>query len=225
MDRRERVYDPEETLRAALDAFASELFCGMPGIVQKVKDNGMTVDVQPARKARIRNWDGTYQWVKLPVCQDCPVVIVGGGGVSFTAPIQKGDECFLAIADACIDQWWQLGGVQVPLDIRAHDLSDGFAIVGLRSKPRFFNASPTTARITTDDGTCYMELDPAAKKVNIVAPGGFTVNGMTVDSSGNVISPATITGKTQVVAGTGGTAVHLTTHGHPALNTAPTAGS
>lgn len=200
MDRRERVYDPEETLRMALDALASELFCGMPGIVQKVKDSGMTVDVQPARKARIRNYDGTYKYVQLPVCQDCPVVIVGGGGVSFTAPIQKGDECFLAIADACIDAWWELGGVQQALDVRSHDLSDGFAIVGLRSKPRFFNASATTARITTDDGTCYVELDPVAKKVNVVAPGGITLNGVTVDASQNVHSTATITGDADVVA-------------------------
>ena len=97
---------------------------------------------------------------------------------------------------------------------------------GVRSKARAFTSfDANTARLRNDDDSCYVEFDPVGTKVNRVAPGGVSINGVTIDTNGNLVSPAMVTGQTQVVAGTGGNAVHLTTHTHPSNGAPPTPGT
>jgi len=215
----------------AFEAMISRVWTALPGVIQSVTNGGNTVEVQPAINGRIRQLDGTYKPIQMPKLVDVPICWQGGGGATWTFPIAVGDECLVVFASRCIDSWWQNGfaapagqkgadGKPVnvlnnPPEYRLHNLSDGFAIVGVRSKKRAFATfDTTTARLRTDDDSCYVEFDPINKKVKIVASGGVTINNVTFDSSGNVVSPQTITGQTQVVAGTGGSAVHLTTHTH-----------
>lgn len=54
---------------------------------------------------------------------------------SVIAGIAKAKEALVFFADHCIDAWYQSGGVQNQLMPRMHDISDGFALVGFRSKP------------------------------------------------------------------------------------------
>lgn len=246
MDYRERVYDPEETLRMAFESMVSRVWTALPGVIQAVTNNGNTVEVQPAINGRVRQPDGTYKPIQMPKLVDVPICWQGGGGATWTFPVAAGDECLVVFASRCIDAWWQNGfvaptgqkgadGAPVnvlnnPPEFRMHNLSDGFAIIGVRSKARAFASfDASTARLRTDDDSCYVEFDPVGKKVKIVASGGITLNGVTIDTNGNVVSPQTITGQTQVVAGTGGSAVHLTTHIHADPQggnvAAPTAGS
>jgi hypothetical protein len=215
----------------AFESMISRVWTALPGVIQAVTNNGNTVEVQPAINGRFKELDGTYKAIQMPKLVDVPICWQGGGGATWTFPVAKGDECLVVFASRCIDSWWQNGFVapngQVgadgkpvnlqnsPQEFRLHNLSDGFAIVGVRSKARAFSAfDATTARLRTDDDSCYVEFDPVNKKVKIVASGGVTINNVTFDSSGNVVSPQTITGQTQVVAGSGGNAVHLTTHTH-----------
>lgn len=231
MDYRERVYDPEETLRMAFESMISRVWTALPGVIQAVTNNGNTVEVQPALNGRVRQTDGTYKPIQMPKLVDVPICWQGGGGATWTFPVAAGDECLVVFASRCIDPWWQNGFVAPagqngadgkpvnmannPTEWRMHNLSDGFAIVGVRSKKRAFATfDTTTARLRTDDDSCYVEFDPVNKKVKIVASGGVTINNVTFDSSGNVVSPQTITGQTQVVAGSGGGAVHLMSHTH-----------
>lgn len=230
----------------AFEAMVSRVWTALPGVIQAVTNSGNTVEVQPAINGRIRQLDGTYKPIQMPKLVDVPICWQGGGGATWTFPIAAGDECLVVFASRCIDPWWANGFVAPagqkgadgkpvnvmnnPTEWRMHNLSDGFAIVGVRSKKRAFASfDATTARLRTDDDSCYVEFDPVNKKVKIVASGGVTINNVTFDSSGNVVSPQTITGQTQVVAGTGGNAVHLTTHTHtdPQGGTvpAPTPGS
>lgn len=204
----------------------ARLWTALPGIVQRFDAAEMKVDVQPAINGRVRNPDGSSSSLQMPVLLDCPVLWQGGGGVTLTFPIQPGDECLIVIASRCIDAWWAQGGVQDPPEVRMHNLSDGFALVGVRSKPRAFTPNTTKARLTSDDGSTYIELDPSGQIVNVEAPGGINVNsaaginmtaqgginlnGVTIDSSGNVSSPATITAATDVV----GNGKSLATHTH-----------
>jgi hypothetical protein len=230
----------------AFEAMIATVWTGIPGIIQAVTNSGNTVEVQPAINGRILQLDGTYKFIQPPKLVDVPICWQGGGGATWTFPIAKGDECLVVFSSRNIDNWWQNGfsdpsgqigadGRPInlqnnPLDWQMHDISDGFAIVGLRSyKRRFTTFDATTARLRTDDDSCYVEFDPINKKVKIVASGGVTINNVTFDSSGNVVSPQTITGQTQVVAGTGGNAIHLTTHTHTdpqgGVVSAPTPGS
>lgn len=227
MDPRERVLDPEETLRMAFEGMLSRVWCAMPGVIQAVTNNGNTVEVQPAINGRVRQLDGTFKSIQMPKLVDVPICWQGGGGATWTFPIALGDECLVVFASRCIDNFWKNGfvapqgqvgadGKQVntlndPPEFRMLNLSDGFAIIGVRSKKRAFSSfDASTARLRTDDDSCYLEFDPTGKKLNGVFPGGITLNGVTIDSSGNVGSPAIITATTDVVGG----GKHLKTHVH-----------
>ena len=71
----------------------------------------------------------------MPVLKDVPVYFPGSKTTGITWPVNAGDECLVVFADACIDAWFQNGGVQNAITVRQHDYSDGFAFVGFRSKP------------------------------------------------------------------------------------------
>lgn len=189
MDYRERWEDREEALLAALDAFSARTWCSGPGIVERVSLNGgqhpQTCDIQPAIMGRVQAEDGSYTWVKLPLLVNCPVIFLRGGGFAVTVPLQKGDEVTVFFADRCVDAWWSSGQVSPQSEIRFHDLSDGFVLPGPASKPKVLqNISTTALQIRSDDGATYLELTPG-QAINLVAPGGITLNGVTIDANGN----------------------------------------
>lgn len=241
------MLDPEETLRSAIETMLSRVWTALPGVVQAVTNSGNTLEVQPVINGRVQQLDGTFKSIQMPKLVDVPILWQGGGGATWTFPVAKGDECLLIFSSRCIDQWWK-GGFQTPTGILGadgkpmnpandppiycmHNLSDGFALVGVRSKSRALTGfNTTTARLRTDDNSGYLDFDPVNKKLTAVFSGGITLNNVTIDSSGNIVSPGTIqgttvTGTTQVVAGQGGSAVHLTSHTHPSNGAPPTPGT
>lgn len=155
------------------------LWTAMPGIIQSFQsaaDRPPTCTVQPALKMLVRGLDGATTSVVLPLLVDCPVQFPSGGNCTLTFPVTQGDECLVVFASRCIDSWWQSGGVQEQAELRMHDLSDGFALLGFRSKPRALaGVSGTSTQLRSDDGETYIDLNPALGKVKIVAPGGFDV--------------------------------------------------
>jgi Phage protein Gp138 N-terminal domain len=237
VDPRERYFDPEETLRMALDRRASRIWTLLPCLVTAVTRNGNCVEAQPTINGRIRKQDGTWQILQLPKIVDCPILWPGGGGLTLLFPLTPNvDEVLVAFSARCFDSWYA-SGFQVPAGNasfnpannppawRMHNLSDGFAIPGIRSWPRAFGGGgdvvaidPNVCRLRTDDDTFYYEMNPTAKSFKVVAPGGITLNNVTIDSSGNVVSPVnitadgTLTGETAVIEGTGGSTVRLGTH-------------
>jgi len=59
-----------------------------------------------------------------------------------------------------------------------HSLSDGFALVGVRSRARPLpGLSATEAQLRADDGASLIALNPAAGTARIVAPGGIALEG------------------------------------------------
>lgn len=194
MDRRERNGDAVEALRVAMAGGLAETWTSMPGIVNSFDAAKQTCSVQPAVRARVQGRDGAYEWVDLPLCLDCPVYFPAGGGVVLTFPVRAGDECLLVFADRCIDAWWQSGGVQNQADIRMHDLSDGFAYVGVSSVPRVVpaisaaagqlrNTSGATRVSVSADGS----IDVAAEVAVTVAAPTVTLNGQTVNINGRLV--------------------------------------
>lgn len=248
MDRLERINDPEEIFRSMFEEMQSRIWTMLPGVVQAITNSGQTLEVQPVINGAVRQKDGTYKPIQMPKVVDVCIQWIGGGGATWTFPISKGDECSLFFSSRCIDAWWKLGFSQPagqvgadgnpvniannPPEFRMHNLSDGFALVGIRNSTRALTGltNATTARLRTDDNSCYLEFDPVGKKLNAVFPAGITLNGVTIDSSGNIVTSgnitgSTVTGTTQTVAGSGGSAVHGTTHTHPANNQPPTPGT
>jgi protein gp138 len=219
MDRRERAGDFQAALRVALSDLQTDLWTGMPGIVQSFNAVAITAVVQPAIQAQVQKQDGSWSNVTMPLLLDCPVHFQSGGGATLTFPLKKGDEVWVSFANRCIDAWWSQGGVQPQAELRMHDLSDGFCFPKIWSKPNAIaNISTTTAQLRSDDGQAYVELDPAGHIVNIVAPGGINI-------TGPVAVTGAITATGNVTAGQGGAdQASLQLHIHPANNTPPTPG-
>ena len=124
-----------ETASAILGRALSTINCCVPGIVKAFDQESQTASVQPTVRRRIRTENGVCE-MDYPLLGNVPVFFLGGGDYAMTFPVREGDECLVLFADSCIDAWWQSGDVQGQIVARQHDLSDGFAFVGFRSKPR-----------------------------------------------------------------------------------------
>ncbi|HDR9022687.1 TPA: hypothetical protein QDB09_003241 [Burkholderia vietnamiensis] len=203
MDRKERIGDSLASLRAVLRGQRSEIWTALPAEIQSFDPAAMTCSVQPAIKVQARGPSGTIQSVALPLLVDCPVQFPAGGDCTLTFPVAPGDECLVVFASRCIDAWWQSGGVQEQAELRMHDLSDGFALLGFRSRPRALaGVSGSSTQLRSDDGATYIDLNPTLQKVKIVAPGGFDV----VAPLSTFSAAVTITGLLTFVGGMVGSA-------------------
>jgi phage baseplate assembly protein V len=118
------------------------------------------------------------------------------------------------------------------MEPRIHDLSDGFAFVGFFSQAtKISGISTSTAQLRSNDGSTYVEVNPAGQVVNVVAPGGMTLTTPTVTitgvinvqnvqgatnastMSGSMTASGTITGTTDVIGG--GKSLKTHTHSDP----------
>jgi hypothetical protein len=182
MDRIERLDDHEESLRMALDGNTSQIWTALPGIIKSFNETKQTVSVQPAIQGIVGN-----QAVNLPLLVDVPVQFFNAGGYSITIPISVNDECLVVFASRCIDAWWQLGGVQPPLEPRMHDLSDGFALIGFRSSSRpLASYSTSKLQIRSDDNNTFIEVD----KTGAIKLKAVTVN---IEATDVAITSTTLT--------------------------------
>lgn len=165
----------QQTAQAIAENISTQLRVAMPGIIQSFDPNAVTCTVLPAIRGIIPKQNGIDP-SDLPLLVDVPVMFPRGGGCTMTFPVKPGDECLLVFSDRCIDFWWQNGGVQEPVDPRQHDLSDAFAIIGPQSQAKKISGiSTSAAQFRSDDGSTYFEINPATKKIKLVAPGGFDV--------------------------------------------------
>jgi hypothetical protein len=228
----ERVNDSQEALRLVLDGHQAQVWTALPAIIESFNPGAVTCVAQPAIKAQVRAPDGSTQWVALPLLLDCPVVFPRGGGCTLTFPVAAGDECLVIFSSRCIDAWWTAGGIQVQSELRMHDLSDGFALPGPFSQAtKISGISTSKAQLRSNDGSTFVELDPAGQIVNVVAPGGMTLTTPTVTITGvinvqnqqgaptastiagSMTASGTITGQTDVVGG--GKSLKTHTHSDP----------
>ncbi len=168
-----------------LGGFGIDLRVAAPGIIQSVDYTHQTCTVQLAIRERL-NYDGELQWTDIPVLPDVPFFIYSGGGYCVTLPIQTGDECLVVFGDNCMDAWWQSGGIQNQVEMRRHDLSDGFAVVGFRSQPNTVRGySAGSAQIRNASGDACIEI--SGSTINIRAAGGVNINGGTTIDNKNFL--------------------------------------
>lgn len=221
MDRRERASTPTDALLAALRGFQTELWTAMPGIVKayrRTASDGLVVDVQPAIQALIRQVpSGEGKWVNMPLLLDCPVYFPSGGGFTLTFPIAVGDECLVVFASRCIDAWFESGGsANQQAELRMHDLSDGFAFVGFRSKPQTLSPTPsaTAVELRSDGGETKISIRQDLS-ILIEAPNEINLTAPTVKVNGNLEVSGSITTPVEVTAD----GIALTSHRHTGVDT------
>jgi hypothetical protein len=187
VDQREFIGDQQEALKAVVEAVLLETWTCLPGIVQSYDEATKLCVVQPSIKlttlqVNLTPSQNNPQTRPVPITiqpiANVPLVFIGGGGMVLETTPQNGDECLLVFASRNIDGWWSKGGVQLQPVTRRHSLSDGFAIVGPRSKANLFGSLGPGIRLRTVDGSAYVELTPAGA-VNILATGVLAANGGT----------------------------------------------
>jgi Phage protein Gp138 N-terminal domain len=198
MQQTERTNDDQEAIRAQFMGGQKNIWTALPGIVDGYDPVAGTCTVVPALQMTFTSSSGEDTQLTLQPMVDVPVVYMGGGNMVTTYPIQKGDEALIVFSSRCIDAWWQSGGVQPQAELRMHNLSDGFAIIGPRSLARTIpNVSTTTAQFRSLDGSTFFEVAPNSV-ANVVAPGGVNITGPVnikgaVMISGNVDVTGTVT--------------------------------
>jgi hypothetical protein len=79
--------------------------------------------------------------IDYPLLVQCPVFILSGGDSYVSMPVTSGDQCIILFNDRDIDNWYYQGVVDVPATARAHNISDGIALVGVRN---LVTATPTS---------------------------------------------------------------------------------
>jgi hypothetical protein len=212
-DPREYLNDNEEGQRLSLEAFEASLWTAMPAIVESVDLVKMTISCTIAIQGRMLNPDGSTSFTTIAPLLDVPIVFPSAGGFTITFPIAIGDEVLVVIASRCIDSWWQNGGtLNVPMEYRMHDLSDGYAIPGPKSQPNVIdNISATDVQIRNDEGTTYISIT-AAGKIKLVSPSE-------IDITGNLKVTGTISATGEVTGNSATTPITLTTHVHPGVTT------
>lgn len=163
MDIRTRYEDDLEAVNAAIEAKLSELHTAVPIKIVSVDRAKQTAVVQPLIKSVIRKADGTQEWVSMPEVHDAPLHFPQGGGVTMTFPVKEGDEGLMIVASRSQDIWQQSGGEQQQIDLRTHDLSNGFVLVGFKSNGNaaaLTNVSGDSTEIRSTDGKTSISIKP-----------------------------------------------------------------
>ena len=182
-----------DKFRSLTEKIGSELRVAAPGIIQSYNAGTNTATVQLAIREKVNQMDGTTADTDLPLLLDCPVMMPRGGGFALTFPVAAGDECLVVFADACIDSWWQSGGVQNQAEKRRHDLSDGIVIPGLWSQPNNITVGEGI-RLTTADGGASVSVTASGVTLTLggvslaltagglaLTGGNMTINGQQVE--------------------------------------------
>lgn len=219
------IGDQNQLLEQFFNAKQTGLWTALPAIVQEFDPETLTCVCQPTIKGRIKKPDGSIELVDMPLLLDCPVVFPHAGGCSLTFPVKQGDECLVVFSSRGIDFWWQQGGVQPPPEPRMHDLSDGFAILGVWSQvTKIANVSTSSVQLRSDDGQAFVEINPQSHNVNVNTSGNIsaTASGSATLKAQSVTIDApqmTVTGKLTVNGDIVGNGVDLKTHTHSGVQT------
>lgn len=188
------------------ESIAANIRVAVPGIIQNFDAKEQTVRVQPAIREVVTGSDYTPAFIALPELLDVPVVLPRAGDYVITLPIRPGDECLVIFADQCIDAWWQSGGVQNQMDRRRHDLSDGFAILGVWSQPR---------RLNHYDSDGLKLLNTKTGSSMILDEKGVTIQGtLTVIGNSVMKGTMTVTGDSTMQGALVAGGVNLVGHTH-----------
>ena len=145
------------------------IFCHAIGTVQSFNSDKQTVSATINYKQTLIRLDpssGTYVPVLLdyPVLVDCPAIFLGGGDCSQTFPVKKGDECLVLFNDRDIDGWFSGSVNNPPPTPRAHSISDGIIIVGIRSLGNVLK-NFDTERAVLRNGTTLVGVGPSLIKL------------------------------------------------------------
>lgn len=127
----------EQSIRQIIDYALDNTNTAIPGTVERYDPVTQTADIRVTITDRYAV-DGSTEprTQRMPVLPGVPVVFPRGGGWSISWPLTRGDNVLLVFAQRSVAEWFNTDGtVDVsPRDLRAHSISDAFAIPGPPTK-------------------------------------------------------------------------------------------
>lgn len=185
MDIRQRIDDPEENLRAAIEQHMARMWTSAMGRIVSYDADKQTASIQLTVKSFVKDETGKRKAVDIPILQDVPVQFPGSGGQTMTFPVAAGDEVMVNFLSRASDAQQQSGGDQNPTDASVNSLSHPRAMLGFKSDPRkLSNVSTTATELRSDDGMTKISLSGAGgvgvatdKSVSIAAANGVAIGG------------------------------------------------
>ncbi len=118
-----------ELIRQGIDYQLTEFHVCMPGKIESYNPKDGTATVKPTISRRFR---GASEPIEYPVIPKVPVVQPRTNRAWINFPIEPGDLVLIVFADRNYENWLQSTGEEPKecRDVRRHDLSDAFAIIG-----------------------------------------------------------------------------------------------
>jgi hypothetical protein len=162
----------DPSLADLLELFKKDLMltlnCHHLATIQSFDAEKQTVQatINYKQERSFRDADGSYGTMEFdyPILIDCPVIVLGGGSASMRFPIAKGDGALILFNDRDMDNWLASEAVVSPRTERYHSLTDGVAIVGLRSlKSPLKDYSPDRAELV--HGKAQVSLSAAKVRI------------------------------------------------------------
>lgn len=140
----------------------SSINCVQIGRVKSFNSSKQTAEINIQVKRRVNGRD----IIDYPMLVDCPVFFLQGGGGYIDLPVSEGDYCLILFNDRDIDTWFSSANVAEPATNRAHDLSDGFALVGINPSTRILNIDGALVRIVGPGGSDNISISDSGE-INI----------------------------------------------------------
>ena len=184
--RQERLNDPEESLRVAMDGRLARLWTALPAVVTSVNLGAMTISAQPTIQGNQKDDAGNVTLVNMPLCTDVPICFPSAGGYTVTFPVKAGDECLLIFSARAIDAWHQSGGIGKQVESRMHDLSDAFAILGPKSASKVVGGIASDGvQLRNDSGQTFVEINDSGD-IKLSSPTKITLDTPIVYVTGQI---------------------------------------
>lgn len=139
--------DLADVIDGVADYSKYSLNCHQVGIIKSYDSAAQTCEVSLGVKRKL----ATGKIEDYPLLLDVPVIILSGGGASLTFPISEGDKCLILFNDRDLDIFLEEDKIAVPNTQRAHDYSDGIALVGLRTVSERAPTNEEAAQLHTGD--------------------------------------------------------------------------
>ena len=219
-----------DLVREILAATKRSLEVSIPCIVTKVISR-TKVDVKPLIKIVAK--DGTS--IDRAIIEGLPVATFGAGNKFISFPVAVGNIGYLDACDRDISLFLQsYGNVEPPTNhimtnITVAEEDATAMVIQTRNGAVKIAVDNDEIRIKNNDASVVMGVDSinvvtSSVAINItndsvtgIAPGGFDLNGFTIDSNGAALSPVSLTSPSVVADGK-----ELAGHAHAGSATAPT---
>jgi hypothetical protein len=169
-----RLDDTTEIIERRLEKLSRTIRVASPGIIQSFDANKQTVTVKIAIKEKMSFGGKPFEDLEIPILLDVPIYMPRAGNFVLTMPVTVGDECLVVFSDTCIDSWFDTGDVGEQIDLRRHDLSDGFAIIGVWSQPNVITSYSTDSVVLRNLNNDSL-IEVKDTEINIKAPMKITI--------------------------------------------------